>query len=154
MRFDSTLRAAWLGGAAVHAMWDSWLWVPHRIGFVLGSRLDAELPRGLVCAGELGVGVLVPIGDDDGAETDVVVQAAAEGGYRAGPVTSGLRLTLYAITTADADDAQFAVEPFVRLFLDPAFLWLSLVMNIDEPFGFSFDDAKVWGLHLGGGARY
>ena len=67
---------------------------------------------------------------------------------------AGARLPFTWIPTDSGSSSTFlSFEPFVRFDVsEAAFLNARFTLNIDEPLGFSFDDGKVWALHLGFGA--
>lgn len=150
-------QVAWGMAVAMRGAWDSWLWWPDRLTVVLPSlRYDAD--RGeLVYAFEGAVGMMFYTGDEDDVETEVPLQLAAEIGARLSPrFVLGGRLQAWVLPTGeeDQDNAQLAVEPFVRFEGADAFFLTKLTINIDNPLGFAFDDDGVWGLHVGGGARF
>jgi hypothetical protein len=43
--------------------------------------------------------------------------------------------------------------PFFRVQLEPAFFEARLTMNLDNPYGFAFDDG-VWAISLTAGGRF
>jgi hypothetical protein len=63
----------------------------------------------------------------------------------------GVRLPLWWGFTDKGDNAQVALEPYLRGDLGQGFLNARFTMNLDEPLGFAFNRGKVWGLHFGGG---
>ena len=59
------------------------------------------------------------------------------------------------IPTEGGDNSTFfAIEPYGRFDIGTLFLDTSLVLNVDEPYGFAFDSGKFWALHFGGGASF
>ena len=147
-----------LVSAAMHGLWSFWLWLPDRFTLVLpNARIDFALQEQLVLAAETSLGFMFYTGDGD-ADTEIGWQLAVEVGGRLleGMMEVGLRLQLVTnLTAGDGEDAaQFMAQPFVRAHFGAGFCELRLAVNLDEEFGFSFDEGKVWGLHLAGGARF
>ena len=144
------------GAAAIVGLWDTWLWAPDRFTIVAPSfRMDG---RGgdFVWAAEAALGVLIDTSDAD-RDAEVAIQAAVEGGARLGRmfVLGGrFQTVLWATPEDDEDLTQLAFVPFVRLEGESGFGYLRMTINLDEPYGFAFDDRGIWGLHAGGGARF
>jgi len=141
----------------MRGLWDMWLWASDRLTVAVPQlRLDS-LSQDLVWAVEGGMGLMIDTSDDD-RDLEVPLQAAVEGGARLGrSFVIGGRFQVVWIPTLDGEDAdrlQMAIEPFARVELENAFLYAKLTLNLDEPFGFAFDDHGVWGLHIGGGTRF
>jgi hypothetical protein len=91
---------------------------------------------------------------DADRDAEVPIQIAVEGGARLGRmfVLGGRFQTVFWAT--DQDLTQLALVPFVRLEGESGFGYLRMTINLDEPYGFAFDDDGIWGLHAGGGARF
>ena len=66
----------------------------------------------------------------------------------------GSRFTLVLIPKFLENNTQLAVEPYLRFGSDNAFGVVRLNINLDNPWGFSFDDRQVWGLRVAGGAAF
>jgi len=66
----------------------------------------------------------------------------------------GGRLQIVVGLTHNPDDeAQPSMEPFFRFEGERGFFDARLTLNPDDPLGFSFDDGRIQGHHLGGGGR-
>ena len=67
----------------------------------------------------------------------------------------GLRLALVIAATSDAsDNVQVSFEPFLKFDIDQGFIRVGLLMNLDRPLGFAFDEGRVWALRTTIGARF
>ena len=138
----------------VRGMQDAWLWVPDALGIATFGRVELDASEAFTFTLDAALAELVPVRDRD--EADTIVQAAPGFAVRAGEVFSaGLRAAVVAVPTSDDDDiAQFSVEPFVRANFGPGFVSARFIYNVDEPFGPSFDDNRLWGAGLGGGLAF
>ena len=156
---DDAIDQAALGiGGALDGFWNFWLFAPEQLGIAVPVHVEFAVPVVLTVIGEAGFGILIDTGDyaegteDDGL--DAGLQLAGEVRIDAIPVVKpGLRLqTVIALTAEDVDDAsQSSIVPYLRAAFGPAWAQLGIVLNVDDPFGFS-SDFSVWGLHLSGGA--
>jgi hypothetical protein len=125
---------------------DVWLFLPDHLGVVLSTRAETDLADGgAVLAGDAEIGTLVPSGED-ADETEMVLQLGGEAAARLGPhVLVGGRLTASWLMTesdGDSDFFQTAIVPFVRGQIDPGFLEARLLVNLDRPLGFAFENAN------------
>ncbi len=159
---DALSAMAYQYALAMDGLMDAWLWAPENVGVVVPARVDHVLGSALRLGGEAAIALLIPTGEQsaspgnrlEGAEVEVFLQAAAEAAYVVGIFEAGVRLQAAWLATLGGDDFQLSVEPFVALDAGPAFARLRFTLNLDEPAGFSFDEQKVWGLHLGGGVVF
>ncbi|NOY89754.1 MAG: hypothetical protein GXP55_01000 [Deltaproteobacteria bacterium] len=134
-----------------------WLWMPNRLSLIATGRVEGDLGENIVIGGDGAAALL--IGTGDGANTNLSIEAGADGEYHAkGPLFVGLRLTmvLYAdlapsTSSLDNDNLQFALMPYARFLFGRSFVTAGLEINLDTPFGPSFSDAGVWGLRVGAG---
>lgn len=154
---EQAAQFAALGGAEyIRGRWDQWLWAPERFTMVVPSfRMDGK-GNDFVWALEAAMGIMVDTSDGD-RDTEVPLQLAAEGGARLGRafVIGGRFQSVFTLTAEGEEDAaQLAVEPFVRVEGERGFGYAKMTINLDNPLGFAFDDDGVWGLHVGGGARF
>lgn len=131
---------------AMHGTQDIWLWLPDTLGVV--GRLRAEAGRTVMLAFDASAALLVPTADRDFRDEDIVLQPAAELALGLTPSAAlGARFAMVWVPTSEADDkAQLSLAPFLRADVGDALLSLQLVMNLDEPSGFAFDDGGFWGL--------
>ena len=146
------------GAAAIGGLWDAWLWTADRFSIVAPSfRMDGR-GSDFVWAVEAALGVLIDTSDAD-RDAEVVIQGAVEGGARLGRsfVLGGrFQTVLWPTVDDDLDEdlTQLAFGPFIRVEGESGFGYLRMTINLDEPYGFAFDDDGIWGLHAGGGARF
>jgi hypothetical protein len=127
------------------------LWAPETFSIVAPARF--EYGERLVVSGDAQLGLHFPTG---GGDSELTIQLAPGVGYYATDVVLvGLRMPFTWIPTESGSNSTFfAIEPYGRFDLGTIFLDTSLVLNIDEPYGFAFDSGKFWALHFGGGATF
>ncbi|HJL18530.1 MAG TPA: hypothetical protein RMH99_22915 [Sandaracinaceae bacterium LLY-WYZ-13_1] len=151
-------RRAWQLGQALHGAWDPWLLEPEVQPLVL--RGDFELHGRYFQVGfDASLGVVFPLRRAGGGDTEYVFQTGAFGAATPIPeLALGGRFQLvfasdWRVGFGGDDEAQLALIPFVRVQLEPAFFELALVMNLDDPYGFAFDDG-VYAVLLKAGGRF
>ena len=133
-------RAAAMEGAA-----SLWLWRPSSMAVLLKSGVDWA--DDIIWGTEVTLGPLIDI---DIGTLDMLLVASGYVGFEIDDVfQSGLRASL---SFFSGDRTQFALTPFVELTTD-LYLHLRLVMNLNSPAGFAFNENGVWGLHIGGGGQ-
>jgi hypothetical protein len=142
-----------LGALVTRGLQDIYLWEQDTFGLV--GRLRAEAGNEIVVAFDGAAIVSIPTSDQDNRDVDVTLQPAGELIIRlTRPTSFGARLSLaWLLTREGDDDAQLALAPFLRHDFGSSFFTAQLLMNLDEPYGFAFDEGKVWGFFFGlGGA--
>ena len=83
------------------------------------------------------------------------MQMAAMMGYQATDwLRVGSRFSLVLIPKFKEQATQMAIEPYLRFGSDNAFGAIRVNVNLDNPWGFSFDARQVWGLRIAGGAAF
>ncbi len=127
------------------------LWAPEAFSVVAPARF--EYGERLVVSGDAQLGLHFSTA---GGDAELSIQLAPGVGYYATDVVLvGLRMPLTWVPTEGGDASTFfAIEPYGRFDLGSIFLDTSLVLNIDEPYGFAFDSGKFWALHFGGGGSF
>jgi hypothetical protein len=149
---------AYTGAIAMNGLWNIWQYAVDRLSLVVPGQFERRSGH-LLYGGDFGLGVLVDTGDAN-RDAEVVLQFAGMIGARIDNVSLGTRLQVVWLATQDAgDNAQLALVPFVQAdFSDSGFLYARFVLNLDEPLGVFGDGtgllSKVWGLHVGAGARF
>ena len=131
---------------------DIGLWATETLSLVTPSRV--EYGDQFVGTGDGGLGLHIPT---DGGDVEMSVQINPGFGYYAQPtVLIGARLPFVWFPTQSGSGATFlAFEPYGRFDVsDTAFVNARFTVNIDEPLGFSFDEGKIWALHVGGGGTF
>jgi hypothetical protein len=140
--------------AAARGGHDIGLWAPETLSAVTPTRIEMDVAPTVVVSGDGQLGLHIPT---DGGDTEFSIHLAPGIGFWASPTTLlGARLPFTWIPTESGSDSTFlSFEPFVRFDLnESAFLNARFTLNIDEPLGFSFDEGKVWALHIGGGGTF
>ena len=167
--------ATYATAVAARGAWDLWLWLPETMSLVVPFRLEKRLAPAIELGVDAALAMLIPIADNEGG-TDLLIQVAGDLAFLLSQdVRLGFRLQFAWVATDDeSDDApnftsmiftddddpgendelQLSFEPYVRGYLGSGFLQARLVINLDEPAGFGFDDDGVWGLFLGGGVLF
>jgi hypothetical protein len=140
-----------IGALGVRGQHELGLWAPERFSIVTPSRV--EFGNDFVVSADFALGLHLSTGDED---SEISVQLDPGVGYYVSrDALLGVRLPIAAVPTAGSgDNAQIALEPFIRVGLGAGFLNLRFTMNLDEPGGFAFDEGKIWGLHVGAGGSF
>ena len=137
---------------------DIGLWVPGIFSIVAPGRF--EVGETLVAGADVALGAHFPVADtaliSNADDVVITVQVApGVGVYLGRSALLGLRMPITLVpTNVDDDGTLLALEPYARFDLGGGFLNARLTMNLDEPYGFSFDEDRLWGLHVGGGATF
>jgi hypothetical protein len=149
--------SAYALAAAIRGNNSFWLWDPHTVSVIIPIALERYKPSGFLWGAYLDTGALIKLNDKNPrtSKTDFLMQMAAMMGYQATDwLRVGSRFSLVLIPKFKEQNTQLAVEPYLRFGKDNAFGSIRLNINIDNPWGFSFDDRQVWGLRIGGGASF
>jgi hypothetical protein len=149
--FGQTATVAVLATHAAYGGEHLGLWAPEAFSIVAPARF--EYGERLVVSGDAQLGLHI---STSGGDSDLSIQLAPGIGYYANNVVLvGLRTPLTWIPTESGTASTFfAVQPYGRFDLGAIFLDTSIVLNIDDPYGFAFDSGKFWALHFGGGGSF
>jgi hypothetical protein len=134
-----------------------WLWDPHTVSVIVPLAMERRKPSGFLWGVYLDTGALIKLNDKNPrtSKTDFLMQMVGMMGYQATDwLRVGSRFSLVLIPKFSERKTELAVEPYLRFGRDNAFGAIRLNINLDEPFGFSFDSRKVWGLRIAGGAAF
>jgi hypothetical protein len=134
-----------------------WLWDPHTVSVIIPVGFERRKPSGFLWGVYLDTGALIKLNDKNPrtSKTDFLMQMVGMMGYQATDwLRVGSRFSLVLIPKFNERKTELAVEPYLRFGRENAFGAIRLNINIDEPFGFSFDARKVWGLRIAGGASF
>jgi len=137
--------------AGTHGMFDLWRYMPDTFS-VFGEIVGAVDYDGLFMEFGAGLGFLIPTSDN--ADTEIVIQASAKMGFGSTVIPFiGLGFVLvpteYKTGDDDSGDAfQAHVQAGLIAKLGSARLDFTALLNLDNPFGFSFDDGGVFGMNL------
>lgn len=126
--------------------------IPTRFEIDLDEKFTASLDAKLI--GQIPTGDTIPgnaFVPGQTGDPEMTLNLAPGLAYVSEYVVGGLRMPLWWLMTESGDNAQLALEPFVRGDIDNFFVNGRFTVNLDEPLGFSFEEGKVWALHLGGG---
>lgn len=140
--------------------WNAWLWDARRLSVIASGRLSSHAFDGkLLFGGDAALAILFHMGDEG---TAFAVQAAGDAEYVLTDwLHAGVRLALVlygalpkAGTSLADDNLQVSLMPYARMVFGSNFVTAGFLLNLDPPFGFSFDDDRVWGLRVGVGALF
>ncbi len=137
-------------------LWDLWLYSADTFSLVLPASIDADVGHALRAGGSVALDVAFPVRTTGGRQTELFFQLDGYVGYQAAESFGfGVRLALVLAPTVDTGDrAQLSLEPFIKADIDQGFIRVGLLMNLDRPFGFAFDEGRVWALRTTIGARF
>lgn len=137
------------------------LWFPETLSFQLPTaRFVYYANPQISLMAEAAMSIFVDVSDDFDRDTEVGLQMAFDFGFHpSAAVSLGARLNLVFVdhddfVFIDDDTFQASLEPHFRVNFGAGFFFTRLTINLDEPFGFAFDDGRIWAIHLGGGADF
>lgn len=148
---DLILFAANSGAAlGTYGGFNLWRYMPESLG-VFGEIIGAVEADGLFMEFGAGLGLLIPTNDD--LDTELAIQASAKMGFGSTVIPFiGLGFVIipteYESDPGDGDAFQFGVQAGVIARLGSARLDVAAQLNLDSPFGFSFDDGGIFGLNV------
>ena len=152
---DGLQPRAGLLATAMQGLWNPWLWLD-TLGFAGTGRFFGMSEAGFFGGIDFGLGLMFDLDDTVLVDaTELAFQFAGDVGYdwRSGAV--GLRLQgVWIPTQAGDDDFQFMLGPFVKFTIGGGFGRVMFTMNLDDPYGSSFDDNGVYGLWFTGGKDF
>ncbi|UCF48393.1 MAG: hypothetical protein JSU89_14700 [Myxococcales bacterium] len=152
-----TAASAYYLAAALRGNTGFWLWDPHTGSVIIPIAFERRKSIGFVWGAYLDTGALIKVNDKNArtSKTDFLMQMAAMMGYQATDwLRVGSRFSLVLIPKFKEQNTQLAVEPFLRFGNENAFGAIRVNINLDNPWGFSFDARQVWGLRIAGGASF
>lgn len=152
-----TQQSAYQLAAAVRGNTSYWIWDAHTVSVIVPIAVERRKPSGFLWGAYLDTGALIKIDEKSNrtSKTDFIMQMAAMMGYQATDwLRVGSRFSLVLIPKFKDQNTQLAVEPYLRFGRENAFGAIRLNINLDNPWGFSFDDRQVWGLRIAGGAAF
>jgi hypothetical protein len=147
--------SAYMTAAASRGGWNIWMWVPEAATLAFPARLElaGALPH-LLLALDATMGIPIFL---RGQGAGFALQWAGDIGYKSKYVSIGGRLShlWWASNTPMLDRFfQLALEPFIRVDLGKPFIQARLTMNLNNPWGYSFDGGGIWGVHIGAGTQF
>lgn len=131
---------------AMDGGWDAWRWTPEVASVSLPVLVGWAVAEGFLVDLDVEPAVVFSTASEAGS-TEAVVQTAIDTHYHIEGLTLGLRWQAVLLPTLDnGDKAQLSAVPYLRVRFDDTSLGLRMVLNLDEPSGFAFDDGGVWGF--------
>ena len=147
--------AAYYYANGIRGSWNPWIYRPDTFALVL----PAQIKLNLLLLEIMAEGALFElISTSDNGEDFFGIQLALQAMMNAGPLGYGLRIqgvrlegqrTRADLTLRRAEDFQISLEPLVVLNLMVIEAYARFTLNLNEPYGFAFDDNRVWGFHIG-----
>lgn len=150
--------------AAIRGNTSAWLWEPHSLSVIFPVAFERRKPSGFLWGANLAAGIMISCcgsekARDPNGRNDPVIELGAVMAYQ---VLSWLRVgsTFNLVMLPRQKEpppneaTQLSLQPFLRFGREDAFTSVGLVINLDNPWGFSFDKEQVWGLLIGGGAAF
>ena len=150
-------QTAYTLAAALRGNTGFWLWDAHSVSVIIPIAFERRKPSGFLWGMYLDTGVMIKINDKNNRDkkNDFIMQTVGMMGYQATDwLRVGSRVSLVLIPKFSGAKTQLAVEPYVRFGNENAFGAIRLNVNLDNPWGFSFDKGQVWGIRVAGGAAF
>jgi len=143
---------AFRGGLGLHGATDPWLWAPDQISVVLPFAY-AKWFDPLLIETHIKIGFLSPTSSAD-SDSDFVFQGEVRlAAHRGGGFWLATGISGVYTPTDTVDNFQSALSPELRYVISPgSHLELSLLMNLDTPYGPFTDPGRFWAVHIGGSA--
>lgn len=150
-----TAQTAYTFAAAIRGNWNFWIWNPHTVSIIVPMRMERRRASGFIWGVEFDAGAMISINEKNTFSDGAVIQMGGTMGYEVTPwFRTGANFTLVILPSFEGQKTQLAVEPYFRFGGENQFGVAKLLINIDRPHGFAFDDNGVWGLNLGGGFAF
>lgn len=150
--------------AAIRGNTSFWLWEPHSLSVIVPIAFERRKSSGFLWGANASTGIMIACCGSERARNtnqrnDPVIELGSVMAYQ---VLSWLRLgsTFNLVILPRKKEpppsqaTQLSVQPFLRFGREDAFASVGIVINLDKPWGFSFDKEQVWGLLIGGGAAF
>lgn len=141
----------------MNAALNAWLWTPEYFSLVFPVAVDGGSGK-LRWGADTALALMFDTDDENAYDGDgktlVVFQIGGEFAYR--PISAfefGGRLSAAfgfakRYDFEEDDTSQIALEPFGAYLFDSGRVEGALTVNLDEPFGFAFNEARMWALHV------
>ena len=132
------------GAAGLRGLWDLWRWSTNDLSIIARGRYQVPVGR-FDLGGSCAMGLMVPT-SSSGGDTEFVAQFGASAFVRLGE-RAGVGLDLRGVWLPDLDGTfQVSLVPRIRFAPGRANFDIWFNINLNEPYGPSFDDYRVWGL--------
>jgi hypothetical protein len=138
---------------AMYGVQSPWMYTPETFPIILPS-LRFELDLGILSIdGAADLVLLVPFNSEDGQDFEVMLPLSAGAMVHVAFLGFGARIGAAILPTGTQfgtdDKIQLSLSPVITAMLGPIELEARLTMNLDDPFGFAFDDDGIFGFFLG-----
>ncbi|MBW2463830.1 MAG: hypothetical protein JRH11_19425 [Deltaproteobacteria bacterium] len=140
---------------ALHGAWDAHLVLPQTLSVPITGEIQFRTPILLLGAD----GGLIPLfsvpKSGDAGDPVVAIQLGAFAAFTPIPeLAAGLRFQVVGFFGNGGEEGFVALVPFVRGEVGRGFIEGRFYMNLDDPYGFSFDDGKIWSVSVDAGAEF
>lgn len=151
-----TAQTAYTYAAGMRGNWNYFLWYAHAMTVYIPVRVERRKPSGFIWGAEFGAGIMISLNDKNiNAKNVPIIQMEGDVGYQATKwLRVGSRFALVIMTNFDAEKTQVSAEPYARFGNETGFGAIRLLLNLDNPHGFSLDKQEIWGLRFGGGFSF
>ncbi|MEL7368809.1 MAG: hypothetical protein AAFN74_07850 [Myxococcota bacterium] len=139
-----------LGAAgAMNGAADIWLFIPDTFSLVAEAKASLDVLL-FEIRGDAAIAAMISTGDN--SDTEIPFRLGLEGLISVFPfVSAGVRFQSVFLPASDGDKYQASIAPLLEASLGPVSAQASFYFNLDDPFGFSFDDDGIWGFYFGAG---
>lgn len=145
-------------GTNIHGFQDPWYYMPGQLHFAFPARFEFDALKELVIT--LDVQPDLAIGVNSNPSGIVLISAPGLAYWPSESLMFGARVPMQ-FYSLYYQATQVALEPFIRYnFGEAVFVATRFTLNLDGPFGFSFDSTdssrppRTWGWHLAFGGSF
>jgi hypothetical protein len=141
---------------AARAGREAWLYTPNRAAITLSGAFESKIEHGPAVGFDFALAVMPRAYADTGA---AVLSTAQLGVSIAGVINENVRMggrfDAVQLSSEETERLQFAVVPFLHVSTADGLMFaLELTVNLDDPYGLSFEDGGIFGLSLLAGSRF
>lgn len=151
-------------GAVSMALYDLQYWASKYVPIGVRGGVEWQSSPGLFLRGSLAPTLFVPTDDKASLvsarkalflyQARFEVEKHAESGWGGGAAIQLVHAVSEGDAFGDGDNAQGGFEPFGSYESGTTFARLGLLLGVDSPLGFGFDQGKVASLHLDVGSHF
>jgi len=132
---------------------EGWLYTPHRLPIVAYANLEKKIERGPLVGADFAFALMPRIrGSSDALATTAQLGVWAAAALVDDSLRLGGRIDSVLLAS---DRVQMAFVPFLHVDTDGGALFRAeLTVNLNDPYGFAFEEGGVWGLSVYAGSRF
>jgi hypothetical protein len=157
---DPDFQIASAVGLVAMAGYDIHLWAPNYMPFGITGGVDIQPVDALSIFFDVEPTFMVPLRDPNEFEFVLQTRAGIDARHPTVGFGGGFAIPVVIIPTSDNGDltnddaAQLSFDAWLSYTHDVFFVRLGNILALDEPFGFGFDQGKVWTAYLKLGAFF